>query len=141
MRSLCGVSAELSGWGHWCWKGTAYYKAPFSKNAGEMHIYTDVIADTEYSNIKGRPDIRDGRDIDTSRPKCGNSETTAETVFEIYNVLANKLKEHQYPGFNITVDVANLRDGEYNNYGLHDKVYVKIPDMNELLTASPIGTP
>jgi len=122
------------------WKGTAYWKAPFSKNAGEMHIYTDVIADTEYSFIKARPDIRDDRDSNAHRPKVGNSETTAETVFEIYSILANKLKEHQYPGFNITVDVANLRDGEYNAYGLHDKVYVKIPDMNELLTARVVKT-
>ena len=122
------------------WKGTAYWKAPFTKKAGDLHISSDVVSDTEYSYIKARPDMRDGRDIDTSRPKCGNSETTAETVFEIYNILANKLREHQYPDFNIVVDVANLRDGEYNAYGLHDKVYVKIPDMNELLTARVVKT-
>lgn len=122
------------------YRGIAYYKAPFTKNSGEFHVTSDVIADTEYTNIKGRPDVRDGRDIRTSRPKMGNVETTQETSAQVYNVVANKLKEKQYPDFNITVDVANLRDGEYNAYGLHDKVYVKIPDMNELLTARVVKT-
>lgn len=54
--------------------------------------------------------------------------------------MANSLKEHQYPDFNLTVDVANLRDGEYNTYDIHDKVYVKIPDMDELLTARVVST-
>ena len=122
------------------YRGTAYYKAPFTKVAGEFHVSTDVIADTRYTSIKSRPDMRDGRDIDTHRPKMGNVETGVENTFQVYNEVCNKLKEHQYPGFNITVDVANLRDGEYNAYGLHDKVYVKIPDMNELLTARVVKT-
>lgn len=122
------------------YRAIAYYKAPYTKNSGEFHISTDIVVNTEYKEIKGRPDIRDGRDIRVCRPKMGNVETTQEPQFLIYNTIANKLKEHQYPGFNITVDVANLRDGEYNSYDLHDKVYVKIPDMNELLTARVVKT-
>ena len=121
-------------------KGTAYWKAPFTKKAGDMHISTDTVGDTQYPTIKTRPDMRDPRGTSNSRPKTGNSETTAETVFEIYNVLANKLREHQYPDFNIKVDVANLRGYEYNQYQLHDKVYVKIPDIDELLTARVVQT-
>ena len=117
------------------WKATAYWKAPYTKNSGELHILTDAVLDTEYTHIQGRPDIRDGRDINTSRPKMGTVETTAEDTYVIYNLVTNKLREHQYPDFNITVDAANLIGYEYNNYDLHDKVYVKIPDMNELLTA------
>ena len=122
------------------WKGTAYWKAPYSKKEGDLHVTTDAIVDTNYTHIQGRPDTRDGRDIRTSRPKMGTVETSDETVFAIYNDVCNKLREKQYPEFNITVDVANLRDGEYNNYQIHDKVYVKIPDMNELLTARVIKT-
>lgn len=122
------------------YRATAYYKAPFSKNGGEFHVSTDVVADTQYTHFKGRPDTRNGRDIDTSRPKAGNIETGLENIYQVYNEVCNKLREKQYPDFNITVDVANLQDGEYNDYDLHDKVYVKIPDMNELLTARVVKT-
>ena len=122
------------------YKATAYWKAPYTKVGGEFHINTDAVLDTEYTHIKGRPDTRDGRDISTSRPKMGTVETTAEDIYVIYNLVANKLREKQSPNFNLTVDVANLRGQEYNNYDLHDKVYVKIPDMNELLTARVVKT-
>ena len=122
------------------WKATAYWKAPYSKNSGELHIVTDAVVDTEYTHIQGRPDTRNGRDILTSRPKMGTVETTAEDIYALYNLVSNKLREKQYPEFNLTVDVANLRGYEYNHYGLHDKVYVKIPDMAELLTARVVKT-
>ena len=120
--------------------GTAYYKAPYSKKAGELHVATDAVLNTEYTHINGRPDTRDGRDMRVSRPKTGNVETSEETVFEIFNTVCNKLKEKQSPGFNLKVDVANLRGGRYNDYELHDKVFVKIPDMNTLLTARVVKT-
>ena len=122
------------------WKATAYWKAPYNKKAGELHIETDTVLETEYTHIQGRPDTRDDRDIIVSRPKMGTVETTAEDIYTIYNLVANKLREKQSPDFNLTVDVANLRDGVYNDYSLHDKVYVKIPDMAELLTARVVKT-
>ena len=117
------------------WKATAYWKAPFEKKNGEFHIATDVELDTQYTHIKGRPDGRDGRDIAVSRPKMGTVEMGVNPTFIIYNRVANKLREKMNPNFELTVDVANLRKGKYNDYQLHDKVYVKIPDMNTLLTA------
>ena len=114
---------------------TAYWAAPFTKRAGDMHITTDTELNTQYTAIKGRPDGRDGRDISVSRPKMGNLETSAQNTWQIYNEICNKLREKQNPGFELKVDVANLRKGKYNDYQLHDKVYVKIPDMNTLLTA------
>ena len=122
------------------WKGTAYYKAPFSKKAGDLHVSTDAVFDTEYSYIRGRPDTRDSREVRVSRPKMGTVETEEENVFAIYAAVCNKLREQQNPGFNLTVDVANLRNQEYNNYQIHDKVFVKIPDMGELLTARVVKT-
>ena len=117
------------------WIATAYWKAPFTKRSGDMHITTDAELNTQYTAIKGRPDGRDGRDISVSRPKMGNLESSAQNSWVIYNELCNKLREKQNPGFELKVDVANLRKGKYNDYQLHDKVYVKIPDMNTLLTA------
>ena len=122
------------------WRATAYWKAPYSKLAGEFHVTTDAVLNTEYTHIKGRPDARDGRTISTLRPKMGTVETGAEDIYAIYNLVCNKLREKQAPDFNLTVDVANLRKGRYNDYKIHDKVYVKIPDMNELLTARVVKT-
>lgn len=119
---------------------TAYWAAPFTKRAGDMHITTDAELNTQYTAIKGRPDGRDGRDISVSRPKMGNLETSAQNTWQIYNEVCNKLREKQNPGFELKVDVANLRKGKYNDYQLHDKVYVKIPDMNTLLTARVVKT-
>ena len=43
--------------------------------------------------------------------------------------------------FNITLDVANLRkEGSFNDYELHDKVYVKLPDYSELVMARVVKT-
>lgn len=122
------------------WRATAYWKAPFDKKAGDFHITTDAVLNTEYTHISGRPDLRDGRDIRVTRPKMGTVETSAEDIYVIYNLVSNKLREKQAPGFNLDVKVANLRKGKFNNYELHDKVYVKIPDMNELLTARVVKT-
>jgi len=122
------------------WRGTAYWKAPFDKVSGQLHVSTDAVLDTNYTSIKGRPDLRDGRDIRVSRPKMGVVETTAEDVYVLYNTVVNKLKDKQTPNFDLKVDVANLRHGRYNDYALHDKVYVKIPDMATLLTARVVKT-
>lgn len=122
------------------WRATAYWRAPFNKEEGNLHITTDAVLDTKYTHIRGRPDLRDDRDIGVSRPKMGTVETSAEDIYVIYNLVANKLREKQSPEFNLEVDVANLRGYEYNNYDLHDKAYIKIPDMNELLTARVVKT-
>lgn len=122
------------------YRGTAYWKAPFDKIGGEFHIATDAVLNTEYTHIKGRPDLRDDRTVSVCRPKTGNLETTMDNPWIIFNEVCNKLRDKQAPEFNLTVDVANLRRGMFNPYQLHDKVYVKIPDMNTLLTARVVKT-
>ena len=122
------------------WRATAYWKAPYTKVSGQLHITTDAVLNTKYSHIQSRPDLRDDRDIRVSRPKMGTVETTAEDIYTIYNLVSNKLREKQSPDFNIELDVANLRNHKYNDYDLHDKVYVKIPDIGELLTARVVKT-
>ena len=116
------------------WRATAYWKAPFHKKTGDLHVSSNSVFDNEYVTIYGRPDIRD--DYLRNTPKMGTVETSEEDIYAIYNDVALKLKDKMYRDFNITVDVANLlRKGEFNNYELHDKVYVKLPDYTELVTA------
>ena len=115
------------------WRATAYWKAPFTKEAGEMFISLDQDGGIEYTSINPRPDWREERTI--RRPKIGPVETSDEDIYAIYNDVAMKLKDKMTPSFEITVDVANLRNKRFNDYQLHDKVYVKLPDYQELVTA------
>ena len=39
-----------------------------------------------------------------------------------------------------TVDVSNLQNGLYNDYDIHDKVYIKVPGTSELITAKVVET-
>lgn len=115
------------------YRATAYWTAPFSKESGELEVRVEDLGKVEYTEIHSRPDIRERRDV--LRPKIGTVETGEEDVFSIYNLVAMKLKDKMYPSFVIDVDVANLRDHQFNQYQLHDKVYVKLPDFSELVTA------
>jgi len=121
------------------WRGTAYWTAPFDKMSGEIFVSTDNVFTTEYTQVKGRPDTRDelGPLI---LPKIGNVETSDEDVYAIFNAVCLKLKEKQEPVVDIDIDVANLRNGTFNQYHLHDKVYVKLPDSQELITARVVET-
>ena len=115
-------------------KAIAYWKAPFSKAQGEMFVETSKDNDIQYLQIQTRPDVRGTRGVE-AHSKIGTVETSDENIYSIFNDVCMKLKDKQHPLINIEVDVANLRGHEYNNYDLHDLVYVKIPDSQELLTA------
>ena len=115
------------------WRATAYWKAPFTKYGGDLFVRLADYGTTEYTEIHSRSDIREVRDI--LKPKIGTVETGEETVYGIYNDVAMKLKDKMHPKFNISVDVANLRDQQFNQYQLHDKVYVKLPNFSDLVTA------
>lgn len=114
-------------------RATAYWKAPFQKVAGELEVTLDNVGSTEYTNIYSRQDLREAREI--IRPKVGTVETSDEDPYAIYNDVSLKLKDKMYPQFSIGADVANLRNKRFNQYQLHDKVYVKLPDYTEIVTA------
>ena len=116
------------------WRASAYWVAPFNKKPGEMHIEIDEETGVEYSQVSTKPDI-DSRYGVSYRPKLGQVSTTEEDPYAIYNALCMSLKEHKDPNIEVSVDVANYRNGEYNNYNLYDKVYVKIPGFERLVTA------
>ena len=115
------------------WRATAYWRAPFAKFGGDLHVATDAVLKTQYTDISGRSDNGDERRV--TRPKMGMVETSDEDMYAIYNDVALKLKDKMYPEFNVSVDVANLRKGKFNDYSLYDKVYIKLPNSTELVTA------
>ena len=119
-------------------RAIAYWRAPFTKHVGDLHVGLDEYGSTEYTEIHARADLREPRPI--LRPKIGPLETSLDNTWSIYKEVCDKLKEHQTPEFNIEVDVANLRGGRFNQYDIHDKVYVKLPDYNELVTARVVKT-
>ena len=116
------------------YRAVAYWKAPYTKQSGRMYVETDKVQNIDYTDIYTRPDTRaDKAGVDT--PKMGNTETSDEDVFMIYNQVVQYLKQHETPEINIDLDVANLRGHEFNNYELHDKIYIKLANTQELITA------
>ena len=115
-------------------KAIAYWRAPFTKHKGKTYIETDTVNTVQYTDVICRTDERNRRGLQY-HPKIGTVETSDENVYSIFNDVCMKLKDKQYPEVTVEVDVANLRRGEFNPYNLHDKVYVKIPDSQELLVA------
>ena len=116
------------------WAAIAYRTAPFNKKAGESWIYDDTITGIDYTHIKSRPDINETRG-DQFIPKIGPVETSDEDPYAIYNDVANKLKDKKYPDVTVNVDVANYKNRRFNDYQLWDKVYLKLPGYDELITA------
>ena len=116
------------------WKATAYWTAPFTKVAGQMHIEDPEVTSVEYNHVLTRPDTTCPYGPMGS-PKMGIVETSDENKYAIYNDVALKLMDKRYPKIEVDVDVANYKKGKYNDYGVYDKVFVKIPGYEGLLTA------
>ena len=121
------------------WVGTAYWTAPFNKHAGNIFIEDEDTTGVEYNSIVTRKDDGEERGIGYA-PKIGTVETSDEDVYAIYNDVAMKLREKKYPQINLQVDVANLKNGTYNDYNLHDKVYIKVPGFTQLISSTVIKT-
>jgi len=120
-------------------RATSYWNAPYGKGKGHLFVETDKDYLTEFSNIYRRNDRRLDKGAIRS-PKNGTTTSTDEDIFQIYNQVALYLKEHEEPNIDLEIDVANLRNQTYNHYNIWDKVYIKIPDTNELITARVVET-
>lgn len=116
------------------WVATAYWAAPFDKHAGDIFIAENENSLVTYDSIVTRRDDGDLRGVGYA-PKVGPVETSDEDPYAIYNDVAMKLKDKMYPKLDLEVDVANLKDHTYNEYNLYDKVYVKVPGFEQLITA------
>ena len=55
------------------WRAIAYWRAPFTKHAGDLHVMVDNYGTTEYTEIHARADLREP--IPILRPKIGTLET------------------------------------------------------------------
>lgn len=116
------------------WKGSAYWTAPFTKRSGQMHILNEEDTGTEYTLVNCRPDIDDLR-CSYNNPKTGTVSTSEENCYNIYNDVAMQLKDIMYPEITVEVDIANIINHKYNDYCLHDTVYVKVPGFEKVITA------
>lgn len=122
------------------WVGTAYWSAPFTKRAGDIYIEDEEgTTNVSYGSITTRQDDGDPRGFGYS-PKIGTVESSDEDPYAIYNDVAMKLREKKYPQVNLEVDVANLRNGTFNNYNLYDKVYIKVPGFQQMIRSNVVKT-
>lgn len=120
---------------------SAYWYAPFSKRAKTLEVCDESDNDLKYSKIFHKTDHL-GTDLKHSDSRTGLTETTTdEDPYNIFNQVCNYLKEHNQPTVNIKTDVAELNKyGEFNNLKRYDKVYIKIPSYDHLITARVMGT-
>lgn len=117
---------------------TAYWNAPFTKiggSNGELFVADDDITGVEYTHIQGNRDNIDESAF-VSTPKTGGVETSDEDPYAIFNDVCMKLKDKRYPEIKIELDVANLVNGEFNNYEVFDQVYIKIPGIEKMIIAT-----
>lgn len=120
-------------------QGTAYWQAPFTKLPGELFVADETLTGIEYTHIQGNRDNIDESSI-ISTPKIGSVETSDTDPYAIFNDVCRKLKDKRYPEVNIGVDVANLKNGKFNNYNIFDQVSVKIPGFDNLVIANVLST-
>ncbi|DBA59614.1 TPA_asm: hypothetical protein CBHJFHIM_00054 [Methanobrevibacter gottschalkii virus vir075] len=117
-------------------KATAYWYAPFNKKGGEIFVADDTDTGVEYDKIFMRPDLELDKNDTNNHVKIGTVETSDTDKYAIFNDVCMKLKDKRNPVLNIDVDVANYKNGLYNNYNIFDKVYVKIPTFEQLVLAT-----
>lgn len=116
------------------WIGTAYWYAPFTKYAGDMYIQDDTVQGIDYPVIRGK---REYEELNVRVfPKIDTINTTEENKYAIYNAVAMHLKDCRTPEINVSVDVANINNGNFNDYNIHDKVYIKVPGFDHLIRAT-----
>ncbi len=114
------------------YRATSYTRSPFTKYKGDLYVRTELDTGLQYDYIHTRADIS-GRDEGSD--KMGAVSTNEEDPYMIFNAVCTELKENMYPGIDLDVDVVNLKNNELNNYDIYDKVYIKLPNSKELVTA------
>lgn len=108
---------------------TAYWYAPFQKNAGDMFIYNLNYTDAKYKTVV--PYVDDT--VLEPQTKTGWVTTSETNEYAIYNALANELLKKTTPSFELNVDVKDIQLLTGNSmlgYNLHDKLLVKVPGID-----------
>lgn len=115
---------------------TAYWNAPFKKDAGSYKVYTTDYTKSNYTHIRAK------EASSTVLNKTGNIETSETNKYVIYNLCALALLEKRDPILNITVDVKDLRrlQGIEASYCAGDTVYVRLPHRSGLVESRVTDT-
>lgn len=120
---------------------TAYWYAPFTKQANKLYVEDDSGPDSDYSTTEANYNqIYSKKDNATLKkvPKLGTISTSETNKYLIYNACARELMEKRYPEVHIDVKLAdlNLMLGDHDSsYNVFDKVFVKVPGYNTLIEA------
>lgn len=116
---------------------TANWAAPFHKEADDLYIVDDISTDAEYNEVRSRPDL--GADEDkVTYPKIGSVSTSNTDKYAIYNDCAMKLIEKRYPEIKLSAETKDLNEimGDTNGFNVYDKIYVKVPHFDRLLSVN-----
>lgn len=115
---------------------TAYWNAPFKKDAGSYKVYSTDYTKSNYTHIRKKEASA------TVLNKTGNIETSETNKYVIYNLCALALLDKRDPVLNITVDVKDLRrlQGVEVSYCVGDTVYVRLPYRSGLVESKVTDT-
>lgn len=115
---------------------TAYWNAPFKKDAGSYKVYSTDYTKTGYSHIRAK------EASSTQYHKTGNIETSEINKYAIYNLCALALLDKTDPVINITVEVKDLRrlQGTEESYCVGDTVYIRLPHTGGLIESRVTDT-
>lgn len=114
---------------------TAYWNAPFLKEKGRLHIVDTVPTKATYTQIyQYNPADR----VTNAELKTGIITSNETDPYAIYNACASTLLNKRYPQVEINVsmkDLASIMHDRFNigynlQFGLYDKLYVKIPGQH-----------
>ena len=110
---------------------TAYWAAPFKKEAGKLYIIDDIDTNCEYNSILSKPE--NTSQINT--PKIGTVSTSDTDKYAIYNACATKLIEKRYPVITVDVDLKDLEEifEGTNSFNIYDTAYLRIPGFDKLM--------
>lgn len=109
---------------------TAYWQAPFRKEAGKLYIIDDIDTNCEYNSVLNRPDAENSNSI----PKIGTVGTSDTDKYAIYNDCAMKLIEKRYPELSVSVSMKDLEETvqDENSFNIYDTCYLRIPGFDKL---------
>lgn len=115
---------------------TAYWNAPFKKDAGSYKVYSTDYTKSNYTHIRKK------EASSSVLNKTGNIETSETNKYVIYNLCALALMDKQDPVLNITAEVKDLRrlQGIESSYCAGDTVYVRLPHRSGLVESKVTDT-
>lgn len=107
---------------------SAYWSAPFKKEAGQLYISHEGTTRANYTHVHPFDESKA-----PPRAKCGTVSTSETLMPAIYNVLANALLAKIQPDFELKIDVKDIQmllGNDNLGYQLYESLQVKVPNFN-----------